>query len=328
MLPSSPRRLPWMLACGITGLTAFGPLALAQESAAEGQVPVAEVAADAAEAEKALDDATSAPPEAGEAAQGGEAAPAAETAAADASSASSDSPAPEEAPAVDGNAAAADQAAMAAGEAAPAPAAESAASAQDDRWMVEYRARRKAAAAARWSRDAWASLVRMEVGLGWGVAGSSNEDLFGADKTIRSYGPEAFLGVKFRLSPRIPLQLGIDASYSHHFLVDDNGVKSIAEYDAISVVMGNVTLTAFPNRRFYLMLGLGAGGLGRDLDVKSAYARWDDDWDVGATGLVAAGVLFDVAEPFRVGLEVRAAGGIFDRDACGMFSGHLVLSFF
>ena len=195
---------------------------------------------------------------------------------------------------------------------------------QDDR-----RARRERAAAAV-EDGAWASLVRLELGLGWSAGASSYEDVYGADTTLSSFGPNGFLAVKFRLSPRVPLQIGLDASYSYHpWAQDPSNSSYYGGYNGSYMGMGNVTLTAFPTHNFYLMLGLGMGGLVQDLDAKITY-RGDktDRLKLGATGLAAAGVQFGLAKPFRIGLELRAYGGFFDKDSFGALGGYLVLSFF
>lgn len=190
--------------------------------------------------------------------------------------------------------------------------------------------RRRAQAAARREENAWASIVRLEIGLGWSAGASTYEDIYGADTSISSSGPSAFLGVKFRLSPRVPLQLGIDASFTNHpWANNPTNSTYYGNFNAAAMGMGSITLTAFPTRNVYLMLGIGMGGLQQDVEARiTSRGEETDRLKLGATGIAALGFEVHVARPFRFGIELRAFGGVFDRDSFGAAGAYALFSFF
>ena len=195
---------------------------------------------------------------------------------------------------------------------------------------AETRRQRREEAAARREEGAWANIVRLEIGLGWSAGASTYEDIYGADPAIPSFGPSAFLGLKFRLSPRVPLQLGIDASFTGQLWANNPTNSSYyGDFNSASMGMGCITLSAFPTRNVYLMLGIGMGGLQQDVEAKVTYRGEETDrLKLGATGLAALGFEFHIARPFRFGIELRAFGGVFDRDSFGAVGAYALLSFF
>ena len=181
--------------------------------------------------------------------------------------------------------------------------------------------------------------VHLDLGIGWSSAlNSYNSDYYSGTE---SQGPHFLLGVKFRVSPSF--MLGIDASlaiqpwnYGYEYEYDYGSEYSVnTTVDNRLFFSGDATLTYYPVRLFYVMVGAGFSGM--NLSYKAGYGtsgfKYDnmDGTEFGWNGLVALGIDLPLAPFFRIGFQARYQGGyimsgenLYD---FSLFSGNVTLSF-
>lgn len=181
----------------------------------------------------------------------------------------------------------------------------------------------------------------IDLGLGW--SSSLNNYSSSHYDGTEAQGPNFFLGVKFRVAPSF--MLGLDLSlavqpWSYGYDYDygyDYGYGYDYRVSAKNRIFfsGDATLTFYPIRLFYVMVGAGFSGL--NLSYETSYGsgglRYDDldGTEFGWNGLVALGLNIPLGPFFRIGFELRYQGGyimsgeeLYDFN---LFSGNVTLSF-
>ena len=166
--------------------------------------------------------------------------------------------------------------------------------------------------------------VRLELGLGWGVGSVEYSGAASADDDSRwespgTHGFGGFLDFKFRPNPRVPLMMGVDIAANYHPWL--SGRSSRYTVDGVSEFAGSVIMDIYAMHNLYFQLGIGVGGMTLDYKTES------DCTQVGVNGQVGLGMEFPVVDVLRMGLQLRAQGGVYNGDMRGTIGAYLVLSF-
>lgn len=185
--------------------------------------------------------------------------------------------------------------------------------------------------------------IHLDLGIGW----SASLNSYTADyyKGTESQGPHFILGLKFRVHDK--LMLGVDASlavqpwnygYEYDYSYGYEGVDYTYDVSVKSRLFfsGDVTLTFYPEKLFYVMVGAGFSGM--NLSYETGYDRHSgssfssmDGTEYGWNGLIALGINIPLAPFFRIGFEARYQGGYITSGPelydFSLFSGNVMLSF-
>lgn len=156
----------------------------------------------------------------------------------------------------------------------------------------------------------------MELGLGWSLSSDP------------AYGLAGIIALKLRPSAHAPVLLGVEGSTALLLWSDVFGFH----------VMGDLTLSIYPSRYFYFMLGGGINFLKfirEEEPLRNGATDFSSHLDeplrneaFGFNALLAIGMEFPITDPFRIGFQLRAQGGMYADNLFGMVASYLVFSFF